>query len=79
MKKIGGLAKGAAKGAAKEAMTTTLNAVVKELINESGVKEVAKEQFLEAGKKILGDQNIPTKQKVQKELLKALIKKELGL
>ncbi len=79
MKKIGGLAKGAAKGAAKEAMTTTLNTVVKELINESGVKEVAKEQLLEAGKKIIGDQNIPNKQKVQKELLKALIKKELGL
>lgn len=75
MKKLGGLAK----GAAKEAMTTTLNTVIKELIKESGAKEIAKEQLLEAGKKILGDKNIPTKQKIQKEILKTLIKKELGL
>ena len=75
MKKIGGLAK----GAGKEAMKSTLNAVVKEIINESGAKEIAKDQLLEAGKKILGDKNIPTKQKIQKELLKTLIKKELGL
>ncbi|MHA1969537.1 MAG: hypothetical protein ACW964_17285 [Candidatus Hodarchaeales archaeon] len=79
MKKIGGLAKGAAKGAAKEAMSTTLNAVVKELINESGAKDIAKDQILDVGKKILGDKNIPNKQKVQKEILKTLIKKELGL
>ena len=75
MKKLGGLAK----GAAKDAMTTTLNTVVKELIKESGAKEIAKEQLLEAGKKILGDKNVPTKQKIQKEILKTLIKKELGL
>ncbi len=75
MKKIGGLAK----GAAKEAMSTTLNSVVKELIDESGVKDIAKEQILDVGKKILGDKNIPNKQKVQKEILKTLIKKELGL
>jgi len=75
MKKLGGLAK----GAAKEAMTTTLNTVIKELIKESGAKEIAKEQLLEAGKKILGDKNVPTKQKIQKEILKTLIKKELGL
>ena len=75
MKKLGGLAK----GAAKDAMTTTLNTVVKELIKESGAKEIAKEQLLEAGKKILGDKDIPTKQKIQKEILKTLIKKELGL
>ena len=61
MKKLGGLAK----GAAKDAMTTTLNTVVKELIKESGAKEIAKEQLLEAGKKILGDKNVPTKQKIQ--------------
>ena len=75
MKKLGGLAK----GAAKDAMTTTLNSVVKELIKESGAKKIAKEQLLEAGKKILGDKNVPTKQKIQKEILKTLIKKELGL
>ena len=75
MKKLGGLAK----GAAKDAMTTTLNTVVKELIKESGAKEIAKEQLFEAGKKILGDKNVPTKQKIQKEILKTLIKKELGL
>ena len=75
MKKLGGLAK----GAAKDAMTTTLNTVVKELIKESGAKEIAKEQLLETGKKVLGDKNIPTKQKIQKEILKTLIKKELGL
>ncbi len=75
MKKLGGLAK----GAAKDAMTTTLNTVVKELIKESGAKEIAKEQLLEVGKKILGDKNVPTKQKIQKEILKTLIKKELGL
>ena len=75
MKKLGGLAK----GAVKDAMTTTLNTVVKELIKESGAKEIAKEQLLEAGKKILRDKNVPTKQKIQKEILKTLIKKELGL
>ena len=75
MKKLGGLAK----GAAKEAMTTTLNTVVKELVKESGAKEIAKERLLEVGKKVLGDKNIPTKQKIQKEILKTLIKKELGL
>ncbi len=75
MKKIGGLAK----GVGKEAMSTALSTAVKELINETGAKEIAKDQLLEVGKKILGDKNVPTKEKVQKELLKALIKKELGL
>ena len=75
MKKLGGLAK----GVGKEAMSTALNTAVKEIINETGAKQIAKDQLLEAGKKILGDKNIPTKEKVQKELLKALIKKELGL
>lgn len=75
MKKLGGLAK----GAAKEAMSTALNTAVKEIINESGAKEIAKDQLLQAGNKILGDKNVPTKQKIQKELLKTLIKKELGL
>ncbi len=75
MKKLGGLAK----GAAKEAMSTALNSAVKEIVNESGAKDIAKDQLLDAGKKILGDKNIPNKQKIQKEILKTLIKKELGL
>ena len=74
MKKLGGLAK----GAANDAMSA-LNSAVKEIVNESGAKEIAKGQLLDAGKKILGDKNIPTKQKIQKEILKTLIKKELGL
>ena len=52
---------------------------VGEIIKESGAKEFAKEQLVETGKKILGDNSIPNKQKIQKELLKTLIKKELGL
>ena len=79
MKKIGGLAKGAAKGAVKETMNTALQLAVKEIIDESGVKDMAKDQILGAGKRILGDTSIPNKQKIQKELLKTLIKKELGL
>lgn len=75
MKKIGGLAK----GVGKEAMSTALNTAVKEVLEETGAKEIAKDKALEIGKKILGDKNIPTKQKVQKEILKTLIKKELGL
>ncbi|MFX0016056.1 MAG: hypothetical protein ACFFB2_13410 [Promethearchaeota archaeon] len=75
MKKIGGVAK----GLGKEAMSTALNTAVNEIIKETGAKEIAKEKVLDAGKKILGDKNIPTKQKIQKELLKTLIKKELGL
>jgi hypothetical protein len=75
MKKLGGLAK----GAAKEAMSSALQVAVGEIIKESGAKEFAKEQILETGKKILGDNSIPNKQKIQKELLKTLIKKELGL
>ena len=75
MKKIGGLAK----GVGKEAMSTALNTAVKEILEETGAKEIAKDKALEVGKKIIGDKNIPTKQKVQKEILKTLIKKELGL
>ncbi len=75
MKKLGGLAK----GVGKEAMSTALNTAVKEIIEETGAKEIAKDKALEVGKTILGDKNIPTKQKVQKEILKTLIKKELGL
>lgn len=75
MKKLGGLAK----GAVKEAMSTALSTAVTEIFNESGAKDMAKDQLLNAGKKILGDKNIPTKQKIQKEILKTLIKKELGL
>ena len=75
MKKLGGLAK----GAAKEAMSTALNIAVKEIIVESGAKQLAKDQIVDVGKKILGDKSIPNKQKIQKELLKGLIKKELGL
>ncbi|MHA1977289.1 MAG: hypothetical protein ACW98F_19690 [Candidatus Hodarchaeales archaeon] len=79
MKKIGGLAKGVAKGAVKEAMATTLQATVKEIIDETGVKDIAKDQLLEAGKKVMGDKSIPNKQKLEKTILKTLIKKELGL
>ncbi len=79
MKKIGGLAKGVAKGTVKETMSTALQVAVKEIITETGAKEVAKDQLVEVGKKILGDKSIPNKQKIQKELLKTLIKKELGL
>ena len=75
MKKLGGLAK----GVGKEAMSTTLNTAVKEIISESGAKDIAKDKLLDAGKKVLRDKNIPTKQKIQKEILKTLIKKELGL
>ncbi|MHA2202746.1 MAG: hypothetical protein ACW991_03575 [Candidatus Hodarchaeales archaeon] len=75
MKKLGGLAK----GVGKEAMSTALNTAVKEILEETGAKEIAKDKALEVGKSILGDKNIPTKQKVQKEILKTLIKKELGL
>ncbi|MFX1516443.1 MAG: hypothetical protein ACFFC6_09040 [Promethearchaeota archaeon] len=75
MKKLGGLAK----GVGKEAMSTALNTAVKEILEETGAKEIAKDKALEVGKKIIGDKNIPTKQKVQKEILKTLIKKELGL
>ena len=79
MKKLGGLAKGAAKGAIKETMSTALHVAVKEIITETGAKDIAKDQLIDVGKKILGDNSIPNKQKVQKELLKTLIKKELGL
>ncbi|MHA2225840.1 MAG: hypothetical protein ACXAC8_11585 [Candidatus Hodarchaeales archaeon] len=75
MKKLGKLAT----GVGKDALSSALNSAVKEIVNESGAKEIAKENILEAGKKILGDKNIPTKQKIQKEILKTLIKKELGL
>ena len=75
MKRLGDLAK----GATKEAMSTALQTAVKEIVNESGAKKIAKEKLLEAGKTILGDKSIPNKQKIQKEILKTLIKKELGL
>lgn len=79
MKKLGGLAKGAAKGVIKETMSTALHVAIKEIITETGAKDIAKDQLIDVGRKILGDNSIPNKQKVQKELLKTLIKKELGL
>ena len=79
MKKIGGLAKGMAKGAVKETMSTALQAAVKEIIVETGAKDIAKDQLLNVGKKVMGDKSIPNKQKLEKEILKTLIKKELGL
>jgi len=75
VKKIGGLAK----GAGKEAMKIALNSAVEEIIKETGVKELAKEKIIDAGKKIVGDESIPNKDKIQKEILKTLIKRELGL
>lgn len=78
MKKFGDLAKGAAKGAVKGTAKEALSVAVKEIINEAGVKDIGKEKLFEAGKKILGDKTIPNKQKIQKEILKTLIKKELG-
>jgi len=75
LKKLGGLAK----GAGKEAVKIALNSAVEEIIKETGVKELAKEKVFEVGKKIIGDESIPNKDKIQKEILKTLIKKELGL
>jgi hypothetical protein len=79
MKKLGGLAKGAAKGAVKEAMSSAMQAAVKEIIDETGATDIAKKQLVDAGTRILGDKRIPNKEKIQKDLVKTLIKKELGL
>jgi hypothetical protein len=60
-------------------MSTALQGAVKEIVVETGAKDIAKDQILEAGKKIIGDKSIPNKQKIEKKILKTLIKKELGL
>ncbi|WP_455142266.1 hypothetical protein [Candidatus Hodarchaeum mangrovi] len=75
MKRLGGLAK----GAGKEAVKIALNSAVEEIVKETGVKDLAKEKIIEAGKKIIGDESIPNKDKIEKEILKTLIKRELGL
>ncbi|MHA1450618.1 MAG: hypothetical protein ACTSP4_14505 [Candidatus Hodarchaeales archaeon] len=78
-KKLGGFGKGLVKDAASQTFNTVLNTVIHEIIEETKVKEIAKEQIIEAGKKILKDDSIPTKEKIQKEILKKLIKQQLGL
>lgn len=75
MKRLGGLAK----GAGKEAVKIALNSAVEEIVKETGVKDLAKEKIIEVGKKIIGDESIPNKDKIEKEILKTLIKRELGL
>ncbi len=79
MKKIGGLAKGAVKGAVKETMASAMQAAVKEIIDETGATDIAKKQVIDAGTRILGDKKIPNKEKIQKDLLKKMIKRELKL
>ncbi|MFW9997507.1 MAG: hypothetical protein ACFFD4_36035 [Candidatus Odinarchaeota archaeon] len=78
MKKLGGLGK-VGKDLAKEGVSQVLNTVVQEIIDETNIKEIAKEQIMDAGKKIMKDDSIPTKDKMQKEILKMLIKKQLGI
>jgi len=78
MKKFGGLGKGV-KGLAKDGLNKALNSVVEEIMEETKIKDIAMEKVVEAGKKILKDDSIPTKDKLQKEILKRLIKNQLGL
>ncbi|MHA2295503.1 MAG: hypothetical protein ACXAEU_16945 [Candidatus Hodarchaeales archaeon] len=78
MKKFGGLGK-IGKGLAKEGLSQVLNTVVQEIMEETQVKEIAKDKILEVGKNILKDDSIPTKDKMQRKILKMLIKQQLGI
>ena len=79
MKKIGGLGKNLTKGVAKGAAQSILTGLVVEIFEESGAKNIAKDKILEAGKKVLKDDSIPNSDKIKKEVVKKLIKNQLGL
>lgn len=79
VKKLGGFGKDLSKGVAKGAAQSILTGLVVEIFEESGAKNIAKDKILDAGKKILKDDSIPNSDKIKKEVMKKLIKNQLGL
>ena len=74
-------AKGAAdlgSSAMKAALTALLADIAKEMLEETGVADLAKDQIMDVGTKIIKDMGVnPTE--VKKDLIKAAIKKELNI
>ncbi len=78
IKKVGKSATDIAGDAIKKALSSLLGGIIKEIVTESGVDNVAKDKMMQVGLKIAKDMNLDPK-KIQRDLLKNAIKKELGL
>jgi hypothetical protein len=78
IKKVGKGATDIAGDAIKKALSSLIGGIIKELITETGVDNVAKDKMMKVGLKIAKDMNLDPK-KIQRDLLKSAIKKELGM
>ncbi|MCY3413191.1 MAG: hypothetical protein INQ03_16245 [Candidatus Heimdallarchaeota archaeon] len=81
---MSGFFKKAAKGAAdlagdtmKVAFTALLGEIVAEIVKETGIKDMAQEKLMSTGFKVIKDLGMDTKN-IQRDLIKAALKKELG-
>lgn len=78
IKKVGKGATNIAGDAIKKALSALIGGIIKEIVTESGVDNIAKDKMMQVGIKIAKDMNLDPK-KIQRDLLKGAIKKELGL
>lgn len=77
--------KGAGKGIAgvgseamKKAFGAVLGDIIKEILEETGAKDIAKDKLMSSGFKIIGDIGMDPKN-IQKELIKNMLKNEFKL
>ena len=78
IKKVSKGATDIAGDAIKKALSLLIGGIIKEIAMESGVDNVAKDKMMQVGLKIAKEMNLDPK-KIQRDLLKGAIKKELGL
>lgn len=78
IKKVSKGATDIAGDAIKKALSSLIGGIIKEIAMESGVDNVAKDKMMQVGLKIAKEMNLDPK-KIQRDLLKGAIKKELGL
>lgn len=64
--------------ATKKAFGVVLGDIIKEILDESGVTNIAKEKFMTTGLKVIKDLGIDPKN-IQRDLIKNAIKNELNL
>jgi len=64
--------------AVKSAVTAVIGDLVKEILEETGVTNIAKEKMMDAGLKVFKDMNMDP-QKIQREIIKSAIMKEFNL
>ena len=64
--------------AVKGAVAALLAEITREILEETGATDIAKEKMMEVGTKIVKEMGMDT-QKLQRDLIKSAIKKELNL